>query len=99
MATPHPAFLSFVLSHWRWSVARKQKSVKENPDHTKVAFTMLPIFMLSASVGVMLVGETTAIAMADGTFTGNTVKRSSSIGRLFAFIFQARVFQSRRSGS
>ena len=35
-----------------------------------VAFTKLPIFKLSASMGVMLVGEPAAIAMADGTFTG-----------------------------
>jgi len=61
-----------------------------------VAFTQLPVFMLSASVSVMLVREPTAITMADGTFTGNALWRFSSLGWFFFFAFQVRVYQSRR---
>ena len=61
-----------------------------------IAFTQLPVFMLSTSVSVMLVGKPTAITMADGTFTGNALWRPSSLGWFFFFAFQVRVYQSRR---
>ena len=69
---------------------------KESPGHSnRNGNDPLPVFMLCTSVSEVLVRKPTAITMADGTFTGKALWRSTNLGQFCFFAFHVRVHQSR----